>query len=150
MRKLVFAAVATGAMLVAACTSAPPPEPIDPHTRLEMEECGERGGEVRSDAKTGKPRCLPIEAEAKACEAKGGKVLATGMMGNFNCVVPYSDGGKDCTTGEDCMGDCRADPEDKPGKDGKLHGRCQRDSTPFGCYAIIEQGKVEGAPLCVD
>ncbi|MDO1559474.1 hypothetical protein Q0812_08540 [Brevundimonas sp. 2R-24] len=81
-----------------------------------------------------------------ACAARGGSMMAAGMLGRVQCVVPYSDAGRRCTDGAQCQGDCRADLEAGPEA---REGRCQADSRPFGCYAVMENGRA-GPALCVD
>lgn len=44
------------------------------------------------------------------------------MMRGFECPIPNADRNKDCTSGDDCLGD----PTSTPGKDGKIHGFCAR------------------------
>ena len=88
--------------------------------------------------------------EAAACEARGGKMLPQGRMGTLSCVIAYADAGRRCTDGDDCAGDCRVEEADgTPHVGTAAVGRCQADSSRFGCYTTIEDGKAE-ATICVD
>lgn len=88
--------------------------------------------------------------DAALCESQGGKMLPQGRMQTVRCVITYADAGKRCTTGSDCLGDCRVE-----GTTGAPHagaaavGQCQADSSRFGCYTTVEGGKAE-ATICVD
>ena len=65
------------------------------------------------------------------------------------CVLPYADAGKVCTDSDQCMGDCRlADGPSLPSGT-TATGVCQANTSPFGCFANVEDGKVDAA-LCVD
>ena len=74
-----------------------------------------------------------------------------GLLATPWCVVAYNDAGKDCTSGSDCEGDCRIFEMADLGADGKVHGVCQPNNVPYGCYAQIEDGKIVGGGLlCVE
>lgn len=91
----------------------------------------------------------PADAAA-ACAARGGKMLPQGRMQSLQCVVTYADGGKRCTDGDDCQGDCRIDDVTNAPRGGEAAvGQCQAVSGRFGCYTTIEGGKAE-ATICVD
>jgi hypothetical protein len=89
----------------------------------------------------------------KACTARGGSWQKTGRAGLPACVAAYADAGKACRSGKDCAGDCRigsgaASMQNSPNK--KISGACQADDTPFGCYATVENGKIDRPMMCVD
>ena len=87
---------------------------------------------------------------AAACDARGGKMLPQGRMQTLQCVVSYADGGRRCTDGDDCQGDCRIEEtEGTPSSGTPVVGRCQANSTRFGCYTTVEDGKAADT-LCVD
>lgn len=89
-------------------------------------------------------------AERAACKAAGGEVSRAGMLGWEHCVQTYPDAGKVCSGDADCEGTCRADPGNQHVAPGKpATGTCQKVDVPFGCYALIEDGKM-GHTLCVD
>ena len=77
-------------------------------------------------------------------------MLPQGRMGTERCVITYADGGKRCTDGDDCLGDCRIDDVGSvPDAAATAAGRCQVNSSRFGCYATVENGRAE-ATICVD
>lgn len=120
-------------VLVAACAPAPAPAP-------------EARGDVWSEAPVSAPPAQPDSEEARACAARGGALQPVCRMQSLQCVVQYSDAGRPCRDGDDCQGDCRADV----GASGaSVTGQCQASSDPCGCFALVEDGRVESA-LCVD
>jgi hypothetical protein len=89
-------------------------------------------------------------AERAACDAVGGEISRQGLLGLQQCVQAYPDAGKACRGDEDCEGTCRADPGNQRANPGELAtGTCQAVDVPFGCYAMIEDGRM-GYTLCVD
>lgn len=86
---------------------------------------------------------------AAECTARGGRMIPQGRMQTVRCVVSYADAGKRCTTGSDCLGDCRAEPTDRPVEGAAVVGQCQANSGRFGCYTTVEGGKAK-ATICVD
>lgn len=88
--------------------------------------------------------------DAALCASQGGKMLPQGRMQTERCVITYSDGGRRCTTGSDCQGDCRIEQAANAPRAGvDAVGQCQLTSSRFGCYTTVENGKAE-ATLCVD
>ena len=88
--------------------------------------------------------------DAALCATQGGKMLPQGRMQTVRCVITYADAGRRCTTGSDCAGDCRIEQAaNAPHAGAAAVGQCQRDSSRFGCYTTVENGKAE-ATLCVD
>ncbi|MBB4084194.1 hypothetical protein [Brevundimonas lenta] len=88
--------------------------------------------------------------DATACAAQGGKMLPQGRMQTERCVIAYADAGKRCTDGDDCLGDCRiGDVAGAPAAGTTAVGQCHADSSRFGCYTTVEDGKAE-ATICVD
>lgn len=138
MKKLIFIAAA---MLAVACTS-------------------EQSSDLSDGEKTPISVDPPIErdfgydaAEEKTCLADGGSYQRAGLAGYFNCIRPYSDGGKACFDGKDCQGKCIADglpQQTAPGKrPTREFGKCAMNDSPFGCYAELVNGEI-GPALCVD
>ncbi|WP_296816184.1 hypothetical protein [Brevundimonas sp.] len=118
-------------VLVAAC--APAPAPVS-------------AGDQWSEAPVSAPPAPPDSPEARACADEGGTLRPVCRMQSLQCVVEYSDAGRACRDGDDCQGDCRADV----GAQGQsVVGQCQASSDPCGCFAVVENGRVEHA-LCVD
>lgn len=88
--------------------------------------------------------------DAALCERAGGKMLPQGRMQTERCLISYSDAGRRCTTGSDCQGDCRIEQAaNAPQAGAAAVGQCQANSSRFGCYTTVENGKAE-ATICVD
>ena len=90
----------------------------------------------------------PTLTAAEACAARGGQMMRVGRLQTERCVTPYSDAGRPCRDGDDCMGDCRApDPGVREGVG--VMGVCAPNDLPFGCNTPIENGRAQPT-LCVD
>jgi len=82
------------------------------------------------------------------CRAAGGTLQPLGRLQRVQCVIPYADAGKACSSKRDCSGQCLATGEAEAGV--VATGTCQRDvSQNFGCRQRIEDGKAQGT-ICVD
>ncbi len=82
------------------------------------------------------------------CRAAGGALQPLGRLQRVQCVIPYADAGRTCSSKRDCSGQCLATGETKAGV--VATGTCQRDiSQNFGCRQRIEDGKAQGM-ICVD
>jgi len=146
MRLLLATLVAS---LVAAC-SAPQSSPGEtPQAAPEGDSAiANDGGEAAPEPTIEDMRAESLKAiDRPACEAAGGEVRQEGMLGMWRCVKPYADAGAPCSGKADCEGKCLA-------VDGAMHGEeavgaCQANDSPFGCYAEVEGGKVQGG-ICVD
>ena len=90
----------------------------------------------------------PSTEDRKRCEDVGGRVQRAGLAGAYHCVQTYPDAGKVCRDSAECLGDCRTVDSDAVGRPGT--GTCQEVDVPFGCYALVRDGKVDGGMLCVD
>lgn len=95
----------------------------------------------------------PAELAAAECNAQGGEIRRVGMMGSEACVIPFADAGQSCSDASDCEGRCllsagAVDPLPEPGT--RVGGQCQPTNQPFGCYAEINDGRVDGGFICVD
>tara|TARA_R110000787_G_scaffold9090_4_gene31969 strand:- start:1780 stop:2199 length:420 start_codon:yes stop_codon:yes gene_type:complete len=89
-------------------------------------------------------------AEAARCEVAGGSVEPGGMLGYDQCVQTYADAGMSCMSAADCMGRCLLSPDSDDDVDQMTDdGICQTTDSPFGCYAEVDEGKVQWA-ICVD
>lgn len=87
-------------------------------------------------------------ADAADCAAQGGELRPLGRLQRVQCVVPYADAGKACSSKRDCSGQCLAGDEVAAGATAR--GTCQRDvSENFGCRQRIDNGVAQGT-LCVD
>lgn len=94
------------------------------------------------------PDAEPSEVEKQACAKVGGKVQRAGLRGSYHCVQTYPDAGKICSDSSECVGQCRTVSSRAMGKPGT--GTCQNIDVPFGCFALVNNGMVDGAMLCVD
>lgn len=90
----------------------------------------------------------PTRTAAEACGARGGDLMRVGRLQTEQCVVPFSDAGKPCRDGDDCLGDCRA-REVGPNPGTRITGVCAPNNLPFGCNTPIEDGRAQPT-LCVD
>ena len=110
------------ALVLTACAAPPPVQPPEPPA---------------------------IPTTQSACVAAKGTWGAMGMRGLAGCSIPYADAGKTCTDGDQCRGDCRVTEPDQAMGDKPITGQCQASSSPFGCFARVEDGRSTGF-LCVD
>lgn len=81
-------------------------------------------------------------SETAACKASGGRVEK--VFGQYTCLRHHEDGGKPCTDGDDCLGDCIADYD-------ASHPptlMCTSTNPYFGCYAVVEDGIVPDEYRC--
>lgn len=88
-------------------------------------------------------------AERAACTAVGGKVVPSGKLQWENCVQPFMDAGTACAGNKDCIGECRYEGDAEPVPDMEVTGTCQATDARFGCYTVVENGKVAHS-ICVD
>lgn len=86
--------------------------------------------------------------DAAACAAQGGELRPLGRLQRVQCVVPYADAGKTCSSKRDCSGQCLASDDVVAGT--TASGTCQRDASEnFGCRQRIDNGIAQGT-ICVD
>lgn len=89
------------------------------------------------------------DAARASCLAQGGFVQRAGMLGSEGCYHRFSDAGKTCRDGSDCLGRrCDYKGKDSPAAS-DLHGQCAADDIPFGCRQTLKSGRAEPA-ICVD
>ena len=109
--------------------------------------------------------CMPAESEPagtttsattvpkdeQSCRVAGGTWRPVCLMGKPACVVRHADADKTCRDGDECKGkQCRHTGKQSPDMDGKeVTGKCVATSDPCGCFALVEDGKIQGT-LCVD
>lgn len=122
-----FPAAAVAALALSACMPAasPAPEPSD------------------STASFATP-----DTQA-ACEAESGTWRPEGRLGLMTCVMPHADAGQSCTDSDQCAGDCRLGDDKRPAEGELVTGICQADTSNFGCFTRVEDGRA-AATLCVD
>lgn len=77
-------------------------------------------------------------AEQLACEKKGNSWSKVGTSGASACVKRLKDGGKRCTSGTQCQGDCLA-----------RSNTCAPMTPLFGCNEILQDNGVR-VTLCLD
>ncbi|WP_079224420.1 hypothetical protein [Stenotrophomonas maltophilia] len=131
--RLRFLASLALAALLSACSSTPPPADV-----------------AAQPAAADTPEATEAYQEARDvdCRAAGGTLQPLGRLQRVQCVIPYADAGKACSSKRDCSGQCLATGEAEAGV--VATGTCQRDvSQNFGCRQRIEDGKAQGT-ICVD
>jgi len=117
---------------------------------LMMTACQPVTSSVLPDMAAGDTRAHQTPApgtDADTCSARGGDMMRVGRLQTLRCVVPFSDAGKVCRDGDDCLGDCRAASSGP--NEGTTSGVCAPNDLPFGCNTPIEKGR-PGPSLCVD
>lgn len=119
------------AALAFLCISCMPAEPA-PATEL---------------AETGPSASAP--GDQAGCEAEGGDWRREGRLGAYRCVMSYADAGQPCTDAAQCQGECRLADDKRPPEGQAVTGQCQANSSPFGCFTRVENGRA-AATLCVD
>ncbi|MBK0055986.1 hypothetical protein [Stenotrophomonas sp. S39] len=131
--RLRFLASLAFAALLSACSSTPP-----------------AADAAAQPAAADTPEATEAYQEARDvdCRAAGGTLQPLGRLQRVQCVIPYADAGKACSSKRDCSGQCLATGEAEAGV--LATGTCQRDvSQNFGCRQRIEDGKAQGT-ICVD
>ena len=89
-------------------------------------------------------------APRQACTQRGGQFEPVCMRGTFQCIMPYSDGGKPCTDSSQCEADCilygmyRKEAPSQP-----VIGECRSTNYPCGCFAIVKDGQL-ALDVCID
>ena len=131
--RLRFLASLAFAALLSACSSTPP-----------------AADAAAQPAAADTPEATEAYQEARDvdCRAAGGTLQPLGRLQRVQCVIPYADAGKACSSKRDCSGQGLATGETEAGV--VATGTCQRDvSQNFGCRQRIEDGKAQGT-ICVD
>jgi hypothetical protein len=81
-------------------------------------------------------------ATKEECLAKGGVWQKWGLIGAEYCQIPAKDAGKSCTDQFQCTYGCISET-------GTVPGKCAMYKNTFGCFSLVNNGKVEQS-LCVD
>lgn len=110
---------------------------------LAIAGCAPTGPVIRESGVTS------AQSAAAACASAGGAFKPVGRLGTLQCVVPYADAGKRCTSGDQCAGDCRAADTATIAREQPIAGTCQPTSDRFGCHTRIEGGQALPT-VCVD
>lgn len=75
------------------------------------------------------------QRDVDACDAKGGKIYGS-AEGEVVCALPYADAGKECTSSDQCEGDCVTHKLSDLG----IKGTCQINTFGNnGCETAIEK-----------
>lgn len=82
--------------------------------------------------------------DQNSCEKQGGKWQKAGAIQGSMCIFTYADGGKKCTSSDECEGDCIVT------QDSQTTGFCKQNTNPFGCFSTIESVKKGNGILCRD
>lgn len=85
----------------------------------------------------------------KKCLDRGGIWRRVCLSQGLYCVMPFADGGKECTDGTQCEGGRCLDVGNKPRNDRKITGQCRHNNDPCGSFAFIENGQ-RGPLMSVD
>jgi len=132
--------IAAGLLIVSGCTyfaGTQAPETAGPATAGAYEKITFEGKRA-------------TRAEAARCTEAGGSVEPGGMLGYDQCVQTYADAGASCKAAADCIGRCLLSPDSEDDVDQMTDdGICQTTDSPFGCYAEVDEGKVQWT-ICVD
>ncbi len=90
--------------------------------------------------------------EVNVCLGRGGRE-SRAPFGSPICQVPYGDAGKACSGKTDCLGQCLSNAPEHAGSISigtSVAGKCEAESSTFGCYGRVEGGKLAEAYACVD
>jgi hypothetical protein len=105
-------------------TKAPAPEtqaPAPETTGSPSPKATDRGGE-------------DIPRTKESCEARGGTWYPHYGETIDVCVMPFKDGGKKCTSSDECEGNCVTNVVSQLGK----QGTCQKTTDSSGCENAVE------------
>ena len=104
-----------------------------------------------------KKTAIKIPNNQTECLARGGTWKAMGIFPEEICNLPTKDGGKSCSSSNECEGSCLAvlnnDEQsalmkgDKKGM--KVPGQCSNSLRNIGCLGFVEDGKVDQI-ICLD
>ena len=103
---------------------------------------------------TAPPHARLNATQAGQCRIRGG-FESRGGFGEPFCQFRYTDGGKTCSGKADCQGECVSDmPSDArlgtiPAGTAAA-GHCAAEQSLFGCYALVEGGKLVTGYECAD
>ncbi len=88
-------------------------------------------------------------ANAAECARSGGALKPVGRLQTMQCVIAFADAGKNCTSGSECLGDCRAAQDAPVSPDRIVAGTCQPTNNRFGCNTRVENGRAQST-VCID
>lgn len=111
--------------------------------RLEITgEVWDLAGKTRLTAR--EVKTLEKKYAKKSCISEGGEWRPVGILQLPACIFTYSDGGKSCSSSDECEGYCRVTEVDGS------NPQCAFDSDRFGCGSSIEDLKEHGGIICID
>jgi hypothetical protein len=84
---------------------------------------------------------INFTSSQEQCLATGGRWQITGLKGDYGCVQVYADGGKYCTSSNQCQKDCIINY-------GTTQGVCQESGVIMNCHQTIEEYNAGGAFYC--
>lgn len=90
--------------------------------------------------------------EASSCAGQGGRE-SRAPFGMPICQISYRDAGKTCSGKADCQGQCLSDAPEQAHSvriGTPVAGKCAAETSTFGCYGKVEDGKLAEAYACVD
>lgn len=90
--------------------------------------------------------------EASSCVGQGGRE-SRAPFGTPICQILYRDAGKTCSGKADCQGQCLSDAPERANSvriGTPVAGKCEAETSTFGCYGKVEDGKLAEAYACVD
>ncbi len=134
-------------------------ECINQYKLKEIEKCrnqkgkyGTFGGVSKGGSRRSYCR-MPDEIERKkSCLNKPDHTWEPqGMWGIHGCIRYYSDAGKSCQSGDDCLSNnCQAQPMTLANPEQDMsHGICARNNSHFGCHSKFDKGKITNS-ICID
>lgn len=112
------------------------PEAADPATT--EASASEDAATEDAPAEAAAPPPPPKSPEQLACERRGGTWASAGKEGVKACVRRTRDGGKSCTSGLQCQGDCLA-----------RSGTCSPITPLFGCNEILQDNGAR-VTMCIE
>lgn len=99
---------------------------------------GEAAATEGNPAEEAAPPPPPKSPEQLTCERRGGTWASAGKEGVKACVSRTRDGGKSCTSGLQCQGDCLA-----------RSGTCSPITPLFGCNEILQDNGAR-VTMCIE
>lgn len=84
------------------------------------------------------------------CLAAGGDWSIHGLLPQPSCSLPTKDANALCMDSDECQAGCIYPYQDSDANVGyEVIGQCQETTSPFGCFAFVEDGKLQPT-LCID
>lgn len=90
--------------------------------------------------------------ELRVCLGRGGRE-SRAPFGTPICQVTFRDAGRACSGKADCLGRCLSDAPDRADLvtiGTPVAGKCEAESSTFGCYGLVEGGRLAEPYVCED